>query len=62
MTTKEALDYFEGMKGLSRFLDVYPQAIYKWGDYPPLAKQYELEVRTKGQLKAEQGAVNETSL
>jgi hypothetical protein len=27
--------------------------IYQWGEYPPLARQYELEVRTEGALKAD---------
>lgn len=52
MTTKEAIAYFGGIKALADALHVWPQAIYKWGDEPPMAKQYELEVRTNGSLKA----------
>ena len=52
MTTKEAIAYFGGIKALADALHVWPQAIYKWGEEPPMAKQYELEVRTNGSLKA----------
>lgn len=53
MTTKEAIDFFGGIKALADALDVWPQAIYAWGQHPPMAKQYELEVRTDGALKAD---------
>lgn len=58
MTTQEAIDHFGGKFELSRVLNCWPNAIYNWGDYPPMSKQYELEVKTNGQLKAER---NETS-
>jgi len=32
--------------------------IYTWGDEPPMARQYELEVKTKGDLKAEDESIN----
>lgn len=54
MTTQEAIDYFGSVKELAQFLNVYPQVIYKWGDVPPYGRQYELEVRTNGQLKADE--------
>lgn len=53
MTTQEAIDYFGGEKKLAGFLDIYPQAVRKWGEYPPKGKQYELQVRTNNELKAE---------
>ena len=53
MTTKEATEFFGGIKALADALGVWPQAIYSWGDNPPMAKQYELEVRTQGALKAD---------
>jgi hypothetical protein len=27
--------------------------IYQWGDTPPMGRQYELEVKTGGKLKAD---------
>ena len=53
MTTQEAIDHLGGIKQLAQFLDIYPQAIYNWGEYPPRGKQYELQVRTNGELQVE---------
>ncbi len=53
MTTKEAINYYGGTKQLARALDIWPHTISRWGDYPPLGRQYELEVKTGGELKAE---------
>lgn len=52
MTTKEAIDHFGGIKKLAEALDIWPHVIYRWGDAPPLARQYELEVKTQGKLRA----------
>lgn len=52
MTTKEAISYFGGLKKLADAIGVWPQVIYQWGDHPPRARQYELEVKTGGDLKA----------
>jgi len=53
MTTKEAAEHFGGIKALADALEIWPQAVYSWGDKPPMSKQYELEVRTDGALKAD---------
>jgi len=53
MTTQEAVDYFGGRKQLARCLDVWTTATYNWGEYPPKGVQYELQVKTNGQLMAE---------
>ena len=53
MTTQQAIDFFGGLKYLAQALDLYPQAIQHWGEYPPNGRQYELEVKTYGKLKAE---------
>jgi hypothetical protein len=53
LKTQEAIDFFGSVKELAQFLNVYPQVIYKWGDYPPDGRQYELEVKTNGLLRAE---------
>ena len=53
MTTKEAVDYFGGIKPLADALEIWPQAVYAWKQHPPMSKQYELEVRTQGALKAD---------
>jgi hypothetical protein len=58
MKTKEAIKYFGSVKRLADVLGIWPQVIYTWGDEPPMARQYELEVKTKGDLKAEDESVN----
>lgn len=53
MKTSEAIEHFGGLKKLADLLGIWPQVIYQWGEYPPKSRQYELEVRTNGVLKAE---------
>ena len=53
MKTQEAIDYFGGLRKLAQALDVWPQVIYQWGETPPMGRQYELEVKTGGKLKAD---------
>lgn len=53
MKTEEAIAHFGGLKKLANALDVWPQVIYQWGENPPMSRQYELEVKTKGTLKAD---------
>jgi hypothetical protein len=53
MTTKEAVAHFGGVKKLADALGVWPQVVYAWGEYPPKSRQYELEVKTNHQLKAD---------
>lgn len=55
MTTKEAIAYYGNIKTLADVLGIWPHVIYRWGEHPPMARQYELEVKTKGKLKAEHG-------
>lgn len=53
MTTKEAVEFFGSYKQLADALGLWPQTVYQWGEKPPKGKQYEIEVRTDGKLKAE---------
>jgi hypothetical protein len=53
VTTKQAIDYYGGIKNLADALGMWPHVIYRWGEHPPKARQYELEVKTGGKLKAE---------
>ncbi len=58
MTTQEAIDYFGGRRQLAEVLGVWPQVIYAWGEEPPMSRQYELEVKTNGALRARNDATN----
>ena len=53
MTTDEAINYYGSIKKLAAALEIWPHVIYRWEDSPPLARQYELEVKTNGKLKAD---------
>ena len=53
MTTKEAVAHYGGVKKLADALGVWPQVVYAWGERPPMSRQYELEVKTNHQLKAD---------
>ena len=53
MTTEEVIHYYGGIKRLSAELDIFPQAVLKWGEHPPLLRQYQLQVLTDNKLKAE---------
>lgn len=55
MKTKDAIDYYGSVKALAAELGIWPHVIYRWGDTVPKARQYELEVKTKGALKAKVG-------
>lgn len=54
MTTQEAITYFGGIKQLADALGIWPHNISRWGDHPPMSRQYELEVKTGGKLKSQE--------
>jgi len=53
MKTSEAIEFFGGVKTLATALKCWPNEVYRWGEYPPKGKQFEIEVKTAGELKAE---------
>lgn len=55
MTTEEAKKHFGGVKGLADALGIWPHNISRWGEHPPMQRQYEIEVKSGGKLKAERG-------
>lgn len=55
MTTEEARKHFGGVKGLADALGIWPHNISRWGEHPPKQRQYEIEVKSGGKLKAERG-------
>ncbi len=52
MTTDEAIKFYGGKMQLATALGIWPQTVYQWGEFPPMSKQYEIEVRSGGKLKA----------
>ena len=53
MTMQEALNHYGSRKQLADALGLWPQTVYAWGDSIPLARQYEIEVKTSGALRAD---------
>ena len=53
MKTEEAADYFGGRKKLADALGIWPHGTYKWGEFPPKMRQYQIQVLSKGELMAE---------
>jgi len=53
MKTQDAIKFFGGIKPLADALGIWPHNISRWGKYPPISRQYEIEVKTNGALKAE---------
>jgi hypothetical protein len=53
MTKQQAIDYFGGRRELAAALKIWPHNISRWGDRPPIKRQYQLEVMTNGRLKAD---------
>lgn len=54
MKTVEAIQHFGTQKSLCTALGIGTrQTIHAWGEYPPVGRQYQLEVITNGKLRAE---------
>lgn len=61
MKTEDVIKYYGGIKEAAGQLQIWPQTIYLWGEYPPFGRQCEIEIRTKGALKAETNQVKWTA-
>lgn len=54
MKTVEAIKHYGTQKNLCQALGIGTrQTIHAWGEYPPVGRQYQLEVITNGVLRAE---------
>ena len=53
MTTEEAIAYFGNRKKMGEALGIWPHVTYRWGEYPPKLRQFEIERISDGKLKAE---------
>ena len=58
MQTQAAISYAKNAAGLAELLGVTASAISQWGNFPPDARQLQLERVTKGALKAEPGCLD----
>ncbi|WP_392563228.1 Cro/CI family transcriptional regulator (plasmid) [Orbus sturtevantii] len=53
MKTDELLKIFKTKKNISSILNINRSAVSLWGDYVPIDRQYELEVKTGGLVKSD---------
>jgi hypothetical protein len=50
MTTQEAVQFWGGQTRLAKVLGITRDAIYKWKQYPPMDKQFQIMVLSGGRL------------
>ncbi len=50
MTTAEAVKLYGGVVKLAKALGLTRDSVYKWGDYPPMATQFQIMVLCGGRL------------
>ena len=51
MTTKDSIKFFGTGIELAKQLNIKPEAVYQWGDEPPMLRQFQIEQLTNGELK-----------
>lgn len=56
MTLNEAIEHFGSKKGIADALDVNKSTVTNWGEKIPIGRQFEIQVITKGKLKASKKA------
>lgn len=53
MRTAQAIKHFKTLTALARALNIRPPSICDWGEYPPPARQLQIQELTGGRLKAQ---------
>lgn len=53
MTKADVVAHFETQARVAKALGIRQSSVAVWGEYPPLLRQYQIEVLTQGLLKAE---------
>ena len=56
MKTQTAIDHFKGRDKLAAALGIDRSATHHWGEEVPELRQYQIQVVTKGALKADKRA------
>lgn len=58
MKTIDAIKYYGSQRKLKEILGLRArQTIHAWGEYPPPGRQYQIEILTNGELRAERQMV-----
>ena len=53
MKLSEAIAHFGTEAEMARKLGIRPQAVYQWDGKVPKGRQYQIQILTKGKLKAD---------
>ena len=53
MTTDEAIRHYGSKAKLAAALGIWPHGIYRWGESPPILRQYQIEKLTRRELVAD---------
>lgn len=53
MKKQDAMKHFGGASKLASALNIAPAAVSQWGENVPLGRAYQIELMTKGKLKAQ---------
>lgn len=57
MRTADVLEHFKTQKAVARALGISQPSVALWGEYPPPARQLQIQKITRGRLKAEPGCM-----
>lgn len=52
MKKQAVINHFGSVKGVADALGITVQSVYEWPEDIPLGRQYQIELLTKGKLKA----------
>jgi DNA-binding transcriptional regulator YdaS (Cro superfamily) len=53
MRTEDVIRYYRTQKAAADALGIRQSSVAEWGDYPPAARQLQIQKVTRGKLKAE---------
>lgn len=53
MRTEDVIRHFRTQSAVADALGIRQSSVAEWGEYPPPARQLQIQKKTRGQLKAE---------
>lgn len=53
MKTSEVIEHYGSKAAIAQALGISKASVTNWGDEPPAGRQYQLQIMTKGRLKAD---------
>ncbi len=60
MTKADVIAHFKTQAKVAEALRIRQPSVAEWGEYPPLARQYQIEVLTGGVLRAERSVESDS--